>query len=186
MTAVSLLSWQTWNQVSSGTLLPWLFNQPGSLLKPSYARLYSYLHSPSVTLWSCVHCVTQTNSSIEKHISRAGCYVLFPLFNWLWDFRGKKSILKQWNQTGVLKANIVAEFPWPFCQAEESWPDFHWAPALMPACFEMIGFLIYYYLFRPHLWWPLNLTRHNVGVRHVKHLQPECVQSNRIVITCLS
>lgn len=51
MTAASPLSWQSWSQLSSGTLLPWLFNQPASLLKPSYGWLWSYLH-PSVILWS--------------------------------------------------------------------------------------------------------------------------------------
>lgn len=51
MTAASPLSWQSWSQRSSGTLLPWLFNQPASLLKPSYGWLRSYLHS-SVILWS--------------------------------------------------------------------------------------------------------------------------------------
>ena len=58
----------------------------------------------------------------------------------------------------MLKANPVAEFPWKlchsasalFCQAEESWPAFHWVPAFMSACFEMIGFLIYFYL-KPHI-----------------------------------
>lgn len=68
MTAVSPLSWQSWSQLSSGTRLPWLFNQPASLLKPSYGWLCSYLHSPSVILRSRLHrCMWQTNSSTDGH-----------------------------------------------------------------------------------------------------------------------
>lgn len=77
MTAVSPLSWQLWSQLSSGTLLPWLFNQPASLLKPSYGWLCSYLHSPSVILWSRLHrCMWQTKQQRRRPSLCAACWTL--------------------------------------------------------------------------------------------------------------
>lgn len=182
MTAASLFSWQTWSQVSSGTELPWpwLFYQPGTLLKPSYALLYSYLHSPSVTLWSCLHCVTQTNSCTEKNISRTGCYVLFSLFNWLRLLR--KNILEHWNQTGVWITNPVAEFPWKllwrqrlFVRPKRVDLPFieHQCSCLLALKWQGFNLLLFE---ATHLWWPskqaLNLTRHSVSMHQVKRLEP--------------
>lgn len=78
MTAVSPLSWQSWSQRSSGTLLPWLFNQPASLLKPSYGWLRSYFHSSVILRSRLRHSMWQTNSGTDEDMVKAR--VTRPLF----------------------------------------------------------------------------------------------------------
>lgn len=89
MTAVSPLSWQLRSQLSSGTLLPWLFNQPASLLKPSYGWLCSYLHSPSVILWSRLHrCMWQTKQQRRRPSLCTACWTIScPIVSQITMFR---------------------------------------------------------------------------------------------------